>query len=114
VPLSFNRELVDKSIDDSDDGPVNHIASRVLDVVSGGFGKQLELEDGVLAPIRSERRPEISVTIRNGERQPIPFRVPHARDEEFYNGAGLPAGEERTCSKADWRSYGFGVTAERW
>jgi hypothetical protein len=45
--------------------------SRLLDVVSDGFGKQAELGDGVRAPIRGERRAEISVPIRNGECQPI-------------------------------------------
>lgn len=88
-PYSFDRKLVDKSVDGSDDGPVNHIvASRLLDVVPDGFGKQPELGDGVLAPIRGERRLEISVPIRNGERQPILFRVRYAHDEELYSGAG--------------------------
>jgi hypothetical protein len=88
-PFSFDGELVDKSVDGSYDGPMNHIvASRLLDVISDGFGKQAELADGVLAPIRGERRLEISVPIRNGEREPILFRVPHAHHEELYSGAG--------------------------
>jgi hypothetical protein len=88
-PFSFDCELVDKSVDGADDGAVNHIvASRLLDIVSDGFGKQPELGNGVLAPIRGERRLEISVSIRDGERQPILFRAPHAHDEELYSGAG--------------------------
>jgi hypothetical protein len=39
-PFSFDRELVDKSVYGPDDGPVNRIvASRLLGVVSDGFGK---------------------------------------------------------------------------
>ena len=61
-PFSFDRERVDKSVDGSDDGPVNHIVvSSLFSVVSDGFGKQSELGDGVLAPIRGKRRLEISV-----------------------------------------------------
>ena len=88
-PFSFDRELVHKSVDGSDDSAVNHIvASRPFDIVSDGFGEQPELGDGVLAAIRGERRLEISVPIRDGERQPILFRVPHAYHEELYSGDG--------------------------
>lgn len=112
-PFSFYCELVDKSVDGSGDGSANHIvASRLLDVVSDGFGKQPELGDGVLAPIRSECRLEISAPIRNGERQPILFRVPHAPDEELYIGVGEPRRGRTNFPEGDWRSRRIGVTAE--
>ena len=88
-PFSFDPEFVDKSVYGPDDGPVNHlVASRFPGVVSDSFGKQPELGNGIHAPIRGERRLEISAPIRNRERQPILFRVPQTHDEELYSGGG--------------------------